>query len=428
MIRYLMPNERNLARDLWEKIFVEDSPRFLDAYEEIKRDNVILADLEDGKAAAMLQCNPYSIVQGHGRPGHAHYIVGVSTLPEMRHQHRMTLLLEHALKDLNAAGEPFAFLMPADEAIYTPFDFVTVFQMDFAQSTQIDGAFDWTPGQETTEDEAPHRAGTMEITLQKARPAGDAVLATLANDILTKRADVFCRRSMSYFRSLRREMQSENGEIFWVFGQMLGEDEASMLGYLAAWPGEDTDEGRRPAAIREIVCKQEAAVRQALQISPADERPLIMVRMLSPEAFLAPVCSPEPMALLLCVEDDILTETAGWYYWEIGEEDSVLKPLSTTESEEAEDLFTRIQTLSTENPQAKVDNLADIVEKSVDCPEFCAIKDDLPYDKGTLGGYAVQGVWKTTAAELTAWRFGRKKIGELEKVNRRGRIFISELV
>ena len=122
-IRYLTQEEKAASRALYEEIFVEDEKAFVDAYYEIKTaDNQILAALEDGSILAMLHRNPYTF-RFRGICVQADYLVAVATRRPFRHQGLMRSLLTRAIRDMERERQPFAFLMPADEAIYLPFDF-----------------------------------------------------------------------------------------------------------------------------------------------------------------------------------------------------------------------------------------------------------------------------------------------------------------
>lgn len=122
-IRYLTQKEKTASRLLYEEVFVEDEKAFVDAYYEIKAvDNQILAAVETGNILAMLHRNPYTF-RLRGKCIRADYLVAVATRRPFRHQGLMRSLLTRALQDMEQEQQPFAFLMPADEAIYLPFDF-----------------------------------------------------------------------------------------------------------------------------------------------------------------------------------------------------------------------------------------------------------------------------------------------------------------
>ena len=122
-IHYLTDAERVRSRALYDEVFVEDADAFSELYYQIKaQDNQILVAEDNGAIVSMLHRNPYTFrFRGTSIP--AEYIVAVATKVTYRHQGLMRELLTKALRDMYADGRPFTFLMPADEAIYTPFDF-----------------------------------------------------------------------------------------------------------------------------------------------------------------------------------------------------------------------------------------------------------------------------------------------------------------
>lgn len=122
-IRYLEQGEKEISRALYEEVFVEDEKVFVDAYYRIKAaDNAVLTAWKEGELVSMLHRNPYTF-RFRGAFVRADYLVAVATRRAFRHQGMMRSLLTRALLDMEAQKQPFAFLMPADEAIYLPFDF-----------------------------------------------------------------------------------------------------------------------------------------------------------------------------------------------------------------------------------------------------------------------------------------------------------------
>ena len=122
-IRYLSQEEKENSRVLYEEVFVEDEKAFVDAYYKIKAaDNEILAVMDEESITAMLHRNPYTF-RFRDKSLRADYLVAVATRRSYRHQGLMRRLLTRALQDMEREKQPFAFLMPADEAIYLPFDF-----------------------------------------------------------------------------------------------------------------------------------------------------------------------------------------------------------------------------------------------------------------------------------------------------------------
>ncbi len=124
--QYLSAAEKDTSRPLYEKVFPEDTPRFVDYYYQYKtRDNEILAIREEGQIVSMLHLNPYVMIV-NGYEIRSNYIVAVATHEEYRHRGYMRMLLERALRDQAQKKIPFTFLMPASESIYAPFDFVRI--------------------------------------------------------------------------------------------------------------------------------------------------------------------------------------------------------------------------------------------------------------------------------------------------------------
>ena len=127
MIRYLEAEEKGRTRALWNEAFPEDSVSFGDYYyKEKTKDNRILVCEEEGRIVAMLQRNPYAVsMRGDVRT--CDYIVGVATAVSERHKGHMRSLLLTMLRDMQEERMPFAFLMPARESLYYPYDFRFIF-------------------------------------------------------------------------------------------------------------------------------------------------------------------------------------------------------------------------------------------------------------------------------------------------------------
>ncbi len=136
MIRYLKEEEKGLSRKLYEEAFPEDPKEFVDYYYSYcTKDNRILvleqALEEEGrrktKICSMLHLNPY-VQRVNGREVPACYYVAVATEEFCRHQGMMSSLLRKSLQDLHREEHPYTYLMPANRAIYEPFDFRIVYE------------------------------------------------------------------------------------------------------------------------------------------------------------------------------------------------------------------------------------------------------------------------------------------------------------
>ena len=93
ILRKLKSSEHSLTRALWERVFDEDTSKFLDYYYEYKtEDNEIYIIQKDGEIHAMLHLNPYLLKLGRKEEG-SRYIVAVATDKLYRGQGCMTCLL-----------------------------------------------------------------------------------------------------------------------------------------------------------------------------------------------------------------------------------------------------------------------------------------------------------------------------------------------
>lgn len=127
MIRYLREEEKKRSESLYRAAFPEDPDAFVDYYYSYAtKDNQILVLEQDGEICSMLHLNPYRL-SVNGMETSAYYYVAVATKSECRHQGMMRKLLHKSLNDIHLEGHPFTYLMPANKAIYEPFDFRIIY-------------------------------------------------------------------------------------------------------------------------------------------------------------------------------------------------------------------------------------------------------------------------------------------------------------
>lgn len=128
MIRYLSEGEKEKSKALYCEAFPEDSEAFVEYYYSYAaKDNRILVLEQEKTICSMLHLNPYQL-SVNGTAIDAYYYVAVATKASCRHQGMMRSLLSKSLKDIHREGHAFAYLMPADRAIYEPFDFRIVYE------------------------------------------------------------------------------------------------------------------------------------------------------------------------------------------------------------------------------------------------------------------------------------------------------------
>lgn len=242
MIRYLEPEEKGRARALWREAFPEDSESFGDYYfEEKTKDNRILVCEEDGRIVSMLHRNPYRISM-RGDVKTCDYIVGVSTLVSERHKGHMRSLILAMLRDMQEERMPFAFLMPARESLYTPFDFRFIYDQ-------------------------PRWVLHYNKDIKKVPYSGGALCEDLAewqNAWLKRQYEVFAVRDAAYLERMEKELKSEEGtcrliyESDWFIGMESewGLKEKSMR-YLYTGERYRTLAGSKPAIMARIICMPE---------------------------------------------------------------------------------------------------------------------------------------------------------------------------
>ena len=282
---YLPQEEKKETIPLWKACFPEDTDRYLDYYyQEKAKDNRILAKKEDGKIITMLHRNPYKIHMWD-KLWEADYIVAVATEENHRGRGHMREVLTKALRDMNLEGRPFTFLMPAAEAIYLPFDFRFVWKKprlvlkrpaeEILEKVPVSGEADW------------EKAGQF---MEKW---------------LAERSQIYTFRDTAYVRRLLRELESEDGELYFLKGE--GEEPLGLQGLT----------GRE---------KKDQALLYAREglFEEKEGKTGIMARITALREFL-PAFSlnvPESLTLNLEVEDKLIPENEGSFFWSLDEQGS----------------------------------------------------------------------------------------------------------
>lgn len=339
-LKRLKKEQYEQTRVLWEQVFTEDTPRYLDYYyQEKTKDNEIYGMYNDGEElCAMVQLNPYTLqvkhVDGMTRTILAHYIIAVATKPKYRKQGMMAALLKYTAASMRERKEAFTYLMPAKEAIYLPFSFRYAYRQKTANIT----------GQGWQDQTWLLQAGEemKSFRLQKANVANAKEMAVFAEAVISCRAEVWAMRSEAYYARLCLELEAEEGEIF-----LLKENGQIKGMYLCYKTKEDT--GDITLEIREPLSQKgyEKEVLQAilneankieeelpksnkvyLTIQACDsleeelrknkdiqfqERPLIMVRILDVETMFSLVRAKEMLDVELQIEDPMLEANNGFY-------------------------------------------------------------------------------------------------------------------
>ena len=220
LLRKLDRSEHGKTRELWEEVFTEDTGAFLDYYYYIKaKENDIYVVEEDGRICSMLHLNPYRLtIEGTESP--SAYIIAVSTREPYRGRGYMGALLRTALNDMYEKKMPFTFLMPAAEAIYTPYDFRFIYDQDVG----VPGLSEQTEGECDHTDAALWQSGEI---------------ADFFDRYFAGRWQVCTVRDSEYYQTMIMEQQSERG------GVRLIKKNGSLCG-VYAYAAEDALEIREP--------------------------------------------------------------------------------------------------------------------------------------------------------------------------------------
>lgn len=312
VIRKLKPEEHFSTRHLYETVFSEDDARFVDYYYQYRaEENEIYAAEDDTGIHAMLHVNPCRVFWNN-RPCTLPYIVAVATEENFRRRGLMGRLLTKALEDMRRDGIPFAFLMPAAEAIYTPYGFRRAWpwrweEQEVCQSGNSEGTFveplESAGGAQRTLNNAAKKVNEsifMEafgnaLTIRERRPASDCsreeleALSQRVNRALAGRYSLFSERSPEYYRRLQQEQQASGGTLEILF------------------------DAEGPLCAR---------------CSAREEFPPMMARILHPETFFAGVRCHQEKELLWEIRDALLPENSGVYRIRLGTQGGVIQPAS----------------------------------------------------------------------------------------------------
>lgn len=253
-VKKLKQEEHWKTRPLYEEVFSEDSNSFVEYYyKEKTKDNQIYIVEEEGEIQSMLHLNPY-LLQVNQSLMKAHYIVAVATRQRFRGKGYMKALLQKAMEEMYEAKEGFTFLMPAAEAIYTPYDFRTVAHQDKVYKTSMED------GERAAKEEDVKQMGEW------------------AEDYLGQHFQVYAKRDGSYYRRLIRELESDGS--FLIYPEQGWNQEKICLG-----PKEEIP----------------------------TSKPKIMIRLLHLETMFPKLKAREELNLTFEVEDEYLKENNQCY-------------------------------------------------------------------------------------------------------------------
>lgn len=304
MIRYLDNQEKVLTKELWREAFPEDSEEFLDYYDQEKMPtNQVLVREEEG-ICSMLHLNPYAL-QVKNTNWNVAYVVAVATKAQLRHRGYMRSLLLRMMQDMRKQKMPFCFLMPAAEAIYTPFQFTFIYDQPIWKLKE---------GLELTQIsvEEPIKEEPSTECSQQVQEEGLKRIADWMQNWLEERYEVFAKRDLSYVKSLLHEVKSEDGTMNLLY------DGDRMVGVWATW-------GREKKEQRFLYTEDGYSELE-------EKKPAIMARIITPETFVPVIhlkqqVQIEQLQICLELEDQMIPQNSGRFLWTLDQEGSELENL-----------------------------------------------------------------------------------------------------
>lgn len=292
---------------LWQECF-GDSKEYTDFYFKWKvKDNQILTIYKKDSLCSMLHLNPYILsVREQQLP--INYIVGVATQKDERRQGLMKILLEKALHQMYQENMPFTYLMPAAEAIYSPYDFRVVYEQK-----------PWNKIMKATIQNLreQHKNDYKDIVVKPLSIEDkDCIeeLTTFCNDRLSKDYDIYVHRTPNYYERLIHEMKSGFGEVLVCYkgDQILGylsymaEDAIYITEMITNQKGKDT-------ILQALGAYFEDNIKKRLHEDKEHKTTTIMVRIVDFRTFIKSISATEEMHIIMKVVDDIIQENNGIY-------------------------------------------------------------------------------------------------------------------
>lgn len=317
--------ENQRARKLYEKIFDEDSPAFVDYYFRVKaaENEIFVVENEKQEILATLHLNPYKMMFC-GEKAKTNYIVAVATRADCRHQGMMRSLLQASLQEMYRREETFTWLMPAAEAIYRPFGFRFIYEKnkmtvtaDVLQRAETDENWQIHSDQEVSGD----------IFCEEAKKEDLAELACFAEKQLSKLAEVYTVHDIAYFEQRMQEVGCEGGSLILI------RKEKEICGYFLAlkkdreaWEivVEDAVQKKAfPAVLHWFGASEEKCTFTAFpqiweQYAQSENVPAIMGRIVHLERFVCCLKIKKEQEWKIRLTDSLVPENNGYFIIKTG--------------------------------------------------------------------------------------------------------------
>ena len=317
--------ENQRARKLYEEIFDEDSPAFVDYYFRVKaaENEIFVVENEKQEILATLHLNPYEMMFC-GEKVKTNYIVAVATRADCRHQGMMRSLLQASLQEMYRRKETFTWLMPAAEAIYRPFGFRFIYEKNKMTVTA-----DVLRRAETDENWQIHSDQEVsgDIFCEEAKKEDLAELACFAEKQLSKLAEVYTVHDIAYFEQRMQEVECEGGSLILI------RKEKEICGYFLAlkkdreaWEivVEDAVQKKAfPAVLHWFGASEEKCTFTAFpqiweQYAQSEHVPAIMGRIVHLERFVCCLKIKKEQEWKIRLTDSLIPENNGYFIIKTG--------------------------------------------------------------------------------------------------------------
>lgn len=317
--------ENQRARKLYEEIFDEDSPAFVDYYFRVKaaENEIFVVENEKQEILATLHLNPYEMMFC-GERVKTNYIVAVATRADCRHQGMMRSLLQTSLQEMYRREETFTWLMPAAEAIYRPFGFRLIYEKNKMTVTA-----DVLRRAETDENWQIHSDQEVsgDIFCEEAKKEDLAELACFAEKQLSKLAEVYTVHDIAYFEQRMQEVGCEGGSLILI------RKEKEICGYFLAlkkdreaWEivVEDAVQKKAfPAVFHWFGASEEKCTFTAFpqiweQYAQSENVPAIMGRLVHLERFVCCLKIKKEQEWKIRLTDSLIPENNGYFIIKTG--------------------------------------------------------------------------------------------------------------
>lgn len=317
--------ENQRARKLYEEIFDEDSPAFVDYYFRVKaaENEIFVVENEKQEILATLHLNPYEMMFC-GEKVKTNYIVAVATRADCRHQGMMRSLLQASLQEMYRREETFTWLMPAAEAIYRPFGFRFIYEKNKMTVTA-----DVLRRAETDENWQIHSDQEVsgDIFCEEAKKEDLAELACFAEKQLSKLAEVYTVHNIAYFEQRMQEVGCEGGSLILI------RKEKEICGYFLAlkkdreaWEivVEDAVQKKAfPAVLHWFGASEEKCTFTAFpqiweQYAQSENVPAIMGRIVHLERFVCCLKTKKEQEFKIRLTDSLIPENNGYFLIKTG--------------------------------------------------------------------------------------------------------------